>query len=855
MSSASDRIHLIQQSNEIWRKPRPVPLPAWKTQLSRIAETAAPPRSVAPSWPARAEIAYILDVPRSDTTGGLVLAIASRTRGKDGEWRNTPKPCPISRGRIPVLPLAEDREILTVLIGGNPYPSYGYYDGYDRGLDSFWLSPLMAQTLLSRVLRTGRCFLPFEKDEMGKLPLAWDDGEPWRFVLEVGGSQSQGWQVTGSFRRAEQRLSVKDPLLATRGGFLVTREWVARLAEDDAYPWIADLRKSGALVIPEKDREEFLGSLLHSPVLPALDLPEEWKYDEVSFSPRPCLKIFAPSSKYGRKSGRMKAELSFDYDGRSVRDKMAARGIYDAASRRFIRRDDGAEKAAAAQLRELGLRFATSIWDADNGWSLTPSRLPRIVRVLAESGWHVTAEGKVFRQPGKSSVSVSSGVDWFELHGAIEYGDTTARFPQLLAALKRGETMVILDDGSYGLLPEEWLRRFGQVATMGEAEGDHIRFRTSQAGILDALLATQPAVDCDEAFTHVRRELARFESIEPAEQPAGFNGRLREYQREGLGWMHFLRQFSFGGCLADDMGVGKTAQVLALLESRREMHAQAKIDEPSLVVVPKSLIFNWKQEIERFTPQLRVLDYTGSARNKDELSGYDVILTTYGTLRRDALHFKDKIFDYVILDEAQAIKNERTESAKAARLLRGNHRLALSGTPVENHLGELWSLFEFLNPGMLGAFGGLQLAGGSKQNPDGEARKLLSHALRPFLLRRTKEQVARELPPKIEQTIYCEMEPRQRTLYNELRDHYRQALLPKIDAEGIGKSKIMVLEALLRLRQAACHPGLVDRKLVKDPSAKLDVLHRAAACGPRRRPQGTGLLPIHQFARDPSCKS
>jgi SNF2 family DNA or RNA helicase len=295
-----------------------------------------------------------------------------------------------------------------------------------------------------------------------------------------------------------------------------------------------------------------------------------------------------------------------------------------------------------------------------------------------------------------------------------------------------------------------------------------------------------------------------------------------------LGWMHFLRQFSFGGCLADDMGVGKTAQVLALLETRREMRTQAKIEAPSLVVVPKSLIFNWKQEIQRFTPQLRVLDYTGTARSntreKDAFSLYDVILTTYGTLRRDALHFKDKIFDYVILDEAQAIKNGNTESAKAARLLRANHRLALSGTPIENHLGELWSLFEFLNPGMLGTSAALPLAGASKRDPDGETRKLLARALRPFLLRRTKEQVAKELPPKIEQTIYCEMETRQRALYNELRDHYRKALLPKIGKEGIGKSKIQVLEALLRLRQAACHPGLVDRKLVKDPSAKLGVL-------------------------------
>ena len=239
----------------------------------------------------------------------------------------------------------------------------------------------------------------------------------------------------------------------------------------------------------------------------------------------------------------------------------------DASTRRFIRRDGALGKGCSAAIAGSWLTVWRWTWDGRGEWTLTPNKLPRVVRALAESGWLVSAAGKLFRQPGKSSVSVASGVDWFELHGAVEYGETTAQLPQLLAALKRGETMVTLDDGSFGLLPEEWLRRFGHVATMGEADGDHIRFRPSQAGILDALLAAQPTVDCDEAFRHVRRELAQFASIGPAEQPAGFNGCLRGYQREGLGWMHFLRQFSFGGCLADDMGVGKTAQVLALLET------------------------------------------------------------------------------------------------------------------------------------------------------------------------------------------------------------------------------------------------------------------------------------------------
>jgi hypothetical protein len=823
-----DRLEQLRQIRQVTHISPPVRLPAWKEQLSRIEDTAAPNRTGAPAWPARSELVYVLDVSRSSATGTLTLGIASRGRTKEGELRNIPKACPMSHTRIRALPLQEDREILTLLLGANPYLSYGYYDSYDRGPDSFSLSPLMAQTVLPRVVRTGRCFLPFVKDEIEKPPLEWDDGEPWRFVLEVRGSQQNGWQLTGDFRRGDQRIAVNEPLLVMPGAVLVMQDCVARLADNETIAWISALRKNGSIVVPEQERQEFLGSLLGSPTLPAIDLPEEWGYQEVVVPPRPCLKISAPATSYGRTTPRMTAELSFEYEGRSVAEKTPSRGIYDPSTRRFIRRDGPLENAAVEQMQEAGIRFAAGSWPGGEEWTVTPNKLPQVVRALTELGWKVSAAGKLFRQPGKSSASVASGVDWFELHGAVAYGETTAQLPKLLAALKRGETMVTLDDGSYGLLPEEWLRRFGHVAAMGEADGDHIRFRPSQAGVLDALLAAQPAVDCDVTFRRVRTELTQFASIGPAEQPAGFNGRLRDYQREGLGWMHFLRQFSFGGCLADDMGVGKTAQVLALLESRRELRAQAQIEAPSLVVVPKSLIFNWKQEAQRFTPQLRVLDYTGMGRSitreKDEFSLYDVILTTYGTLRRDALHFKDKVFEYVILDEAQAIKNGNTESAKAARLLRANHRLALSGTPVENHLGELWSLFEFLNPGMLGTSGAFPFAGTSKQDPDAETRKLLSRALRPFLLRRTKEQVAKQLPPKIEQTIYCEMETRQRALYNELRDHYREALLHKIGAQGIGKSKIQVLEALLRLRQAACHPGLVDRKLVKDPSAKLSVL-------------------------------
>jgi SNF2 family DNA or RNA helicase len=242
--------------------------------------------------------------------------------------------------------------------------------------------------------------------------------------------------------------------------------------------------------------------------------------------------------------------------------------------------------------------------------------------------------------------------------------------------------------------------------------------------------------------------------------------------------------------------------------------------------VPKSLVFNWIQEAKRFTPQLKILDHTGAGRMKpgDHFEDYDLILTTYGTLRNDAVEFKDVQFDYGILDEGQTVKNANTQSAKAVRLLKANHRLVLSGTPIENHLGELWSLFEFLNPGMLGSATVFKVSGPGARNPDLETRALLGKALRPFILRRTKGQVARELPKKLEQTLYCDLDSKQRKLYNELRDHYRRSLLNQIEREGLNKSKIQILEALLRLRQAALHPGLIDRMKKSQPSAKLEVL-------------------------------
>jgi SNF2 family DNA or RNA helicase len=428
--------------------------------------------------------------------------------------------------------------------------------------------------------------------------------------------------------------------------------------------------------------------------------------------------------------------------------------------------------------------------------------VPALVHALVGEGWRVEAEGVRYRPIAAPRLHIKSGIDWFEIEAADRGDDGAVDLPELVKAIAAGRRTVTLGDGTIGMLPEEWLAKVAPLLSITDVDGGTIRFKTSQVALMDALLAEQPEVDWDEGFARARAQLLRFEGVHPEDAAPTFHGELREYQRESLGWMRFLRDFGFGGCLADDMGLGKTVMVLAMLEARRVETARGH--KPSLIVLPRSLLFNWMSEAVRFAPELRVLDFAHADRHNaaHAIPASDMVLTTYGTLRRDVTVLKDHRFDYVVLDEAQAIKNAGTATAKAVRLLQADHRLALTGTPVENHLGELYSLFDFLNPGLLGHQK-------SRRPKEDQQLATLARGLRPFILRRTKEQVAPELPPRTEETLYCELEGGQRKIYLELRDHYRRVLLKRIDRDGIAKSKIQILEALLRLRQAACHVGLL----------------------------------------------
>lgn len=788
-------------------KPAPARAP-WRTLLGGWSTRIPAPLNL--EWPESRETVYVASA-HSGRQGGVQLSLHYRDRKKNGDW-TVLKDWRPKLGHLSQLPDPVDRETLTLLRGGHGGYS-GFYIGDEDNLEHIYaLADPLARLLLPKLAQSGKLWIRHDRS-LEVSPLHWDDGDPYKPELTVQPATG-GWRVAATLRRGSDVLPLASVELLLECGFLISLGRLARLETLRALPLLQSLRRHPDIEVPVEESGALLAQLAET--VPDLlgDMPEELQFRREAPPCRPLLRV---TSQPGQGLG---ADVLFDYAGRRVPYDDAGKGILVPDERLLLVRDDAQERACLSVLPGLGFRREHYAYgERARLWLIAAGRFPAAARALVQQGWIVEAEGRAFRPAGAVKVHVSSGIDWFALDGTVDYGDTSAALTDILKALRQKEQFVRLGDGSMGLLPEEWLARFAPLVQIGSPEDDQLRFRKSQAGLLDALLAALPEATWDEAFAEARRKLLRFQGIEPAPQPAGFVGELRPYQLEGLGWLEFLRNFGFGGCLADDMGLGKTAQVLAYLEKRRDEGAGV-----SLVVVPRSLVFNWQQEAARFTPNLRVLDYSGAQRRRLDLDSCDLVLATYGTLRRDVVDFRERVFDTIVLDEAQAIKNHNTEAAKAARLLRGEHRLALSGTPIENHLGELWSLFEYLNPGLLGSARAFQGLAGKTAVEDPTARNLLAHALRPFILRRTKEQVAKDLPAKTEQTIFCELEGPQKKLYQDLLDHYRASLLAKVDKNGLAKSKMHVLEALLRLRQAACHPALVDSKQNGHTGAKLELL-------------------------------
>jgi superfamily II DNA or RNA helicase len=781
-----------------------------------VARPAGPP-------PEQLEVAYVLE--GGSLAARTIVEVFQRLvpPGKrPGEW----KPAQVTARTVGRFPDRVDREILGALAGVTASTASHQIAFAEAPPSRFALSRAACARLLPLLGGTGRFRL---SRPSGDLSLVWHE-PPWALRLRVtvvpadAPDTPPSWDVSGVLRSGALEVALAEVDAIFDAGFAVAKGRLARVDDGGASSWLGMLVTHRRVRITPPRRAAFLEELYSLPVPPPLDLPEGLALPEVTAAAGPRLLVHPPDAP----AAPLFAELSFVYDGVLVPARRPGRVVFDAAHLRLLRRDAAVEATAAARLDELGAqplpKSASPAPPEGAHLVIAASRLPAVVGALVAEGWRVEAGGRTYRQPRAWHMAITSGVDWLDIAGTIQFGGLAAPLPAVLEALRRGATSVVLDDGSLGLLPEQWLARHGIVLRLGVAHEGRLRFSRSQAPLLHALASAEAGgetVSVDDAFAAWRREASLTEGAEgavaPADPPESFLGELRGYQRVGLGWLRSLERAKLGGLLADDMGLGKTVQVLAHLAGR------AGRGRASLVVAPRSLLFNWKREVSRFAPHLRLLDHTGPERRPpgEHFGEHELVLTTYGTLRRDADALAAIGFDYVILDEAQAIKNDTSETARAARRLRAEHRLALSGTPVENHLGELWSLVEFLNPGLLGRAAAWRAATAASPSPD--AVTLLGRALQPFLLRRTKAEVAPDLPARLEETLVCELDAEERALYEELRARFRAEILGQARAEGVG-AQARVLEALLRLRQAACHPGLLDPARRGQRSAKLDAL-------------------------------
>ena len=658
-------------------------------------------------------------------------------------------------------------------------------------------------------------------------PLTFEHGSAaWRLRL-VGEAEGGDLHVRGVLVRSrggkEDVRPLAEAVFALHSGIVAWPDGLGKLEVDDelTWQWLQSLCVESPVVIPAEDVESFLDEHLVPRDDLELRLPAALELAQETVAPRPALLLrVGPGEEI---TGRVELE----YGDRQVSLPHRAPVVVDLAARRVYPHDptvevEIAEKLLAARFWGLVSKNPTGTFEGYRSFTgdvrIASQHLPKAAAELLAAGWRVLANGKPFRPATAFAARVRSGQNWFEVEGSLEFDGERLGLPELLRAARRGQRLVELGDGSLGLLPEAWLTRLGMLGA-DEVEAGKVRVPRSQLLFLDELASAEAGVSVDAAFRRLRGELRGFRELSPADPPSAFQGELRDYQRQGLAWMQLLGRLGFGGCLADDMGLGKTVQVLALLLGRK----RRRRSPPSLVVAPSSVVFNWAEEARRFAPSLRVAVHSGPARQplEETLQGADVIVTSYALLRREAQAFTAAEFDYVILDEAQAIKNYETETAKVARALRASARLTMTGTPIENHLGEIASQLEFLNPGILGSSPRLAKALLSGR-ADAESLQVVQPAVKPFLLRRTKREVARELPERVEQDVFVELGKRERRRYDELLQHYRKRIEDQVAKVGLTRSTPQVLEALLRLRQAACHPGLIDPARRGEPSAKLE---------------------------------
>ncbi|NQT27338.1 SNF2 helicase associated domain-containing protein [candidate division KSB1 bacterium] len=648
--------------------------------------------------------------------------------------------------------------------------------------------------------QTGGTFQPVQYDE-----------KPCSIQLSLL-KQNQGWRIISEIKIGRKKMVLDDrfKILTTDPVWML---WENRLIVVSNLKH-ADLAVPFTLghpppLIPDAELDHFFESVYPN-ILEKTDLPlpEGIQIEEYRNIDGKSLELI--------ESDRvLEIHIHFNYAGREI-------AFNDPNSRHFMSQDG----TVRAIIRDL--KGEQAIWDHLVETGLKPTKngalratgskalnwLFNHLSRLEKEGFQISGREQLDRfkiRTGEPNIrfKVSSKIDWFDLNIEVDVEGVRLPIKTLKKALRMQSRIVRLEDDSLARLSEPWYEKLSTLFQIVNVDDETTQVNRFHVTLIDRLLHDAER-ETDQSFEDLVDRLRNFSGIKRQLLPKGFKGKLRHYQKAGLNWIFFLKEYGFGGCLADDMGLGKTIQALALLQKEKE----TGVTNPTLIAAPTSVVFNWMREIERFTPQLTVHLHTGL--NRTELTKLNlkpnIILTTYGILLRDIIKFREIQFHYVILDESQKIKNPDSQTSKAVRLLQAAYRLVLTGTPVENNTLELWSQFAFLNPGLLGSLYQFKqtFATPIEKHEDESQAKLLHQLIFPFILRRTKDHVAPELPPKHEQIVLCPMGENQAILYRSWRDHYRALLLDRIDQQGMDQTRFHVLQGLSKLRQVACHPNLIE---------------------------------------------
>ncbi len=471
------------------------------------------------------------------------------------------------------------------------------------------------------------------------------------------------------------------------------------------------------------------------------------------------------------------------------------------------------EKQMLIKLQELGINFKNGFWQNTvfSAFEWLESNFETLKSLGIKVQQNLQDTKRYFLGQSTIDLSISEKMDWFDIEAKVLFGEFEIPFLKLKNAILNGQREYILPNGMVAIIPELWFTKYSELLAFAEKDPETglLTLQKHHLGIVNSLEEESLArVIINRKLAH----LANFEGIETVPLPKGFVGTLRPYQKAGYDWMHFLKKYKMGGCLADDMGLGKTIQTLAFLQSQKE----EGIKEPSLLILPTSLLYNWEIEAKKFTPKLKVLLHLGSHRTRDNevFNHFDLIITSYGIARIDMDVLSQHRFNYAILDESQSIKNATSLIAQAVMQLNTAHRLILTGTPLENSTMDLWTQMTFANPGLLGSQGffrnNYQLP--IEKRNDVVVLKKLQRLIKPFILRRNKSQVAADLPPKMETIQYCDMTEEQEEMYEKTKSYLRNTILSVTNEHGKGteQNQMVLLAGLTKLRQIANHPKMVE---------------------------------------------